>query len=319
MRSNLKVLNELISIVCKRETAKERDENPNSSIVYEVLTKSSLSKDPEIYNKIYEFYNHNWLGNVEFMHIPDIELIMKNSLMYPIVIAKDANNDEIIGIATIKYDENNNGTKDPYYPVDDAKYLSITGILVRMNSPHRGIGKKIYEIAIKGAYQYNKIYPNTKITCIIDCRNRHSYYAISKALRNIDRENYLGEGYTLPANLEGFYELRDENGELEEAPTFILAVDLAKEKRENVSITEKMFDFHGREDEALYDSLKDEIRRVLSDYQISSVQRGCDGTSMVHTYLLERPCSIDGTIINSNKTEIGNDRKETKAKEKVYA
>ena len=104
--------------------------------------------DRYIHQRITNFYNFNWLGNVDFMHIPNFEQTLFNCRNYPIIVARDRMTKEMIGISTIKYDENI-GHIDPYYPFVGEHYFSITGILTRRDNPYRGVGKRIYEIAIR--------------------------------------------------------------------------------------------------------------------------------------------------------------------------
>ena len=59
------------------------------------------------------------------MHIPDFYQTLRNCLKYPIIIARKKDTDQILGISTIKYDENNTEHIDPYFPEQDAKYFSI--------------------------------------------------------------------------------------------------------------------------------------------------------------------------------------------------
>lgn len=151
--------------------------------------------------KIADFYNSNWLGNKDFMHIPNCEQVLENCKRYPIIIAREEGKKEILGISAIKYDENDENTMDPYFPEEDAKYFSITGILVKKETSHRGMGKKIYEIALRGAHEYNKTYPGTRIMCVIDCRNNHSLRALATAVENINAGEKVGEGRMLPANI----------------------------------------------------------------------------------------------------------------------
>ena len=62
----LSILREL-RLVCD-EVNKE---NSNSEISYELLQFSDLARKWDSVYKVANFYNHNWLGNADFMHIPD--------------------------------------------------------------------------------------------------------------------------------------------------------------------------------------------------------------------------------------------------------
>ena len=156
----LSILRELRN-ECKRVNEENELLNPSNEVVYEVFQLSDLSENRENIYMVADFYNKNWQGNRDFMHIPDFEQTLANTRAYPIIIARKKGTDEILGISTIKYDENSEESIDPYFPEGDAKYFSITGILTKRNNTYKGIGKKIYEIALRGAYNYEKHYPGT--------------------------------------------------------------------------------------------------------------------------------------------------------------
>ena len=176
--------------------------------------------DPFIMYKIADFYNYNWLGNVDFMHIPNFSQVEYNCKCYPMIIAREKDSKEIIGISTLKYDENNDDVIDPYYPISYEKYFSITGILTKKNNPYRGIGKKIYEIALKSHYYFNKIYNDTSIMCVIDCRNNNSLNALDSAARSLNDD--VDEN--IVAKISGYYILTNHEREMLEAPTMVLKV-----------------------------------------------------------------------------------------------
>ena len=74
---------------------------------------------------------------------------------------------------------------------------------------------------------------NLELNVVIDCTNLPSLYALSNAVSNINSRGLVGEGKKLDSNLEAIYTVKDENGHLIEAPTYVLKVDLnAKEKED---------------------------------------------------------------------------------------
>lgn len=102
-----------------------------------------------IFNLAY-FYDENFLGNKDFIHIPAITQIANNMLKYPVILASrkelDGSN-EILGATTIKMENNNSITKNPYFPTKNQNVLSITGVLSKPNvyqgdTKIRGIGKE---------------------------------------------------------------------------------------------------------------------------------------------------------------------------------
>ena len=299
---------------CKRVNEENELLNPSNEVVYEVFQLSDLSENRENIYMVADFYNKNWQGNRDFMHIPDFEQTLANTRAYPIIIARKKGTDEILGISTIKYDENSEEFIDPYFPEGDAKYFSITGILTKRNNTYKGIGKKIYEIALRGAYNYENHYPGTRIMCVIDCRNRQSLRALSSAVKNIRDDGFLGDDLYLPANVFGYYELRDkEEGKLLEAPTLVMEVGLSpKEKNgEEEDFGLRNIIFNRKEGQSLFDTLLETLKDNLYEYKINEPQVLEDtDAGMVYFYSLEdrEMCRLEGINIESNGTEKGNDR-----------
>lgn len=58
----------------------------NGKVIYEVLQFSDLARNWDSVYNIADFYNHNWLGNVDFMHIPNFMQVIQNCKSYPIII-----------------------------------------------------------------------------------------------------------------------------------------------------------------------------------------------------------------------------------------
>lgn len=309
----LSILRELRN-ECKRVNEENELLNPDNEVVYEVFQLSDLSENRDNIYMVADFYNKNWQGNRDFMHIPDFEQTLANTRAYPIIIARKKGTDEILGISTIKYDENSEEFIDPYFPEGDAKYFSITGILTKRNNTYKGIGKKIYEIALRGAYNYEKHYPGTRIMCVIDCRNRQSLRALSSAVKNIRDDGFLGNNLYLPANVFGYYELRDkEEGKLLEAPTLVMEVGLSpKEKNgEEEDFGLRNIIFNRKEGQSLFDTLLETLKDNLYEYKINEPQVLEDtDAGMVYFYSLEdrEMCKLEGISIESNGTEKGNDR-----------
>lgn len=298
-------------MVCEEVNEELKETDPNSKLRYEVLQFSDLARDWDSVYKIADFYNNNWLGNKDFMHIPNCQQVLENCKQYPIIIAREEGEKDILGISAIKYDENTKDMIDPYFPEEDAKYFSITGILVKRGTTHKGMGKKIYEIAIRGAHEYNKVYPDTRIMCVIDCRNNHSLRALSTAVENINAGGKVGENRMLPANIVGYYELRNpEDGKLEEAPTLVLEVGLNDIEKTSVEKSEKTLEYKEVDGQSLFDSLTAELREKVQAYGLAEpVVMKDDGCGIVYYYSLQSDCVLEGTKIIPNGTEQGNDRK----------
>lgn len=299
----------LIQSECEEVNRNAEKNSEGNELIYEVLQFSDLSKKADIAWKIARFYNENWTGNRDFMHIPDFNQTVQNCLNYPIIIAREKGKDEILGITTIKYDENSEENLDPYFPEEDAKYFSVTGILVKKDNPHRGIGKKIYEIAIRGVHKYSEEHSDTRLMCVIDCRNSHSLRALSSAVENIRNSQDLGYNKELPAYIVGYYELRDEKEQkLQEAPTLVVEVNLQDTDVENED-KENNLVYHSKDGEELFNSLLTSLKEAFKRYGLKSPIIKPDGDlGMVYYYSLDEKCKANKTWIQSNGTELGNDR-----------
>lgn len=303
----LSILNKLQNI-CNQVNGEE----PNNDVIYEVLQFSKLAQNWDSVYRIANFYNHNWLGNIDFMHIPDFYKTLNNCLNYPIIIARKKETGELVGISTIKYDENTDEYIDPYFPEKDARYFSITGILTKKDNPHKGIGKKIYEIAIRGAYDFEKEYPGTQIMCVIDCRNRQSLNALASAVERIKHKGLVGENKELPAHILGYYELRNkEDDKLIEAPTLVMEVRL-QEREKSEKVDKMSLEFSQREEkEDLLDQLLIELKSKFMSYGINPpIVEEDSECGMVYFYSLKdkEKNRLQNITIVSNGTENCNER-----------
>lgn len=309
----LRILKELRD-VCDEVNSETKKEDPNNKVIYEVLQFSDLANKWDSVFNIADFYNHNWLGNIDFMHIPDFNQTLQNCRTYPIIIAREKDSNKILGISTIKYDENTETNIDPYFPEENAHYFSITGILTRKNNTHKGIGKKIYEIAVRGSNKYAKHYPKTRLMCVIDCRNRQSLKALASAIENIKNNNSVGINKELEAYIIGYYELRDkENNNLIEAPTLVMEINLdEKESTTHTATTyEQVIEFNKKDNENLFGSLLLTLKDKFSRYSINPpiIQEDTDCGIVCFYSLADREkCKIQGINIIPNGTEQGNDR-----------
>ncbi len=193
----------------------------------------------KIFNLAY-FYDINFTGNKDFMHVPTINQLAKNFTHFPIMVATQKNQygvEEILGTTTIKIENNSSITDNPYFPTKNETILSITGVLTKANcfdkngEKIRGIGKELYKSAIKGAYNLNKE-KNIRLICEIDCRNVNSLKSISNAVKELQQEDIPVQLY-----ISGYYEIYNNRKDLTEAPTFILEVDLNGDKNINQTLT----------------------------------------------------------------------------------
>lgn len=216
--------------------------NPNiSDIQFHLLqTTKEEEKIKNMLLNIAYFYDRNYIGNKDFMQIPNMKNIIENTACYPMIIASEnetAYNEDILGVTTIKIENNESITDNPYFPTKNENVLSITGILTRLNLNDnckriRGIGKTLFKTAIKGAYNINK-QNKVRLICKIDCRNKNSLKSITKAVKELQEENI-----DIQIFIDGYYEILNKQNHLIEAPTFILEIDLNKNQKISNNIVE---------------------------------------------------------------------------------
>ena len=227
----------------EEKTQEFKEKNKIEQNIKFYLLQSINNKDKVrdmIFNLVY-FYDNNFVGNKNFMHIPNISNVLDNVLKYPIMISTktdDKGNEEIIGTSTIKFERNQRINQNPYFPTKNEDVLSVTGILTKLNNVEepemkvKGIGKELFKSAIKSAYQINKK-KNLRFIAEIDCRNNNSLKSICKAVKELQEENI-----NVNLIISGYYEIKNEFQELTEAPTFVLEVEFDKKLKSNKVYTE---------------------------------------------------------------------------------
>lgn len=192
----------------------------------------------KIKNMIFDltnFYDLNFTGNEDFMHIPNISTIINNVQKYPILMASRKNElgiEEILGVATVKYEYNRCIEDNPYFPTKNEVVLSVTGILTKQPDQYedklkrvKGIGKALYKASINAAYKINK-YNKVRMIFEVDCRNTYSVRAAENAVESINQN-----GHNLKLYVSGYYEIKDYNRPTFcEAPTLICEVDLNEDE-----------------------------------------------------------------------------------------
>ena len=264
----------------------------------------------DIIGKISNFYDENWLGNADFIHIPDVKTILDNYMKYPIILAYQEIDGflDILGAATIKYYQNNSQYTNPYYPIPDRNFFEVTGILVKQNNSIKNIGKHIYEIVLEALVKYQSILPHFDVIFVADCRN---YMSINGAKGGA---KYLRD--TLNAKIHGkivgYYTLtKDED--LLEAPTFVI-----KFYFDDKPCTSRVIPFEFQNTEPLFLGLLENIKYHLQDKEIKPGVYNFDDQNLVAFYELEnKDIDIDDVIIKPNGTELGNDRSPSRRKGRV--
>lgn len=270
----------------------------------------TIQSKEKMRDKLFElayFYDVNFVGNKDFIHIPNISNIVDNTIHYPIILAtkKDTlGNEYIIGATTIKMENNNSISSNPYFPTKNENVLSITGILCNMDATFSngnkitGIGRQLYKTSIKGACEINKN-ENIRLVCEIDCRNRNSLYSISNAVRELNNE-----GMKVQLEVVGYYEVFDKTNKSLAAPTFVLEVDLSGSK--DINHEEKYFNFNG------YKKYNNELNEGLSEIIKDNTKeyRRFINTKEDNIVVYHRIKAIDALklTIKSDNTIAGNDR-----------
>lgn len=207
--------------------------NPNAFNTNFCLFQSMPNKAKwlETIFKLGYFYDNNFIGNKDFMHIPSIKQIASNASQYPIILATQKNGleEEIIGATTIKMESHKSVLDNPYFPTKNETVFTITGVLAKQNSTDtfgnrlRGVGKELFKSAIQGAYEINKT-ASIRLITEIDCRNTNSLSAVCRAVSE------LKQIMNINIFLAGYYEIINKDGNLTEAPTFVFEIDLNGDK-----------------------------------------------------------------------------------------
>ena len=155
--------------------------------------------------------------------------IVNNSFKYPILFVTQGKNsyrvNHILGATMIKIENNHSMNDNPYFPTVNEDVLTISCILTKYNAMYKnhkikGIGSKLFRICIKSANEINK---NKKIRliCEVDCRNINCFHSIKKAIQELQSQNI-----NVKVCITGYYEIKDNQQHLLEAPTFILEMIL---------------------------------------------------------------------------------------------
>ncbi len=286
------------------EKTEEYNKSHNSNVNFYLA--QNIANKSDLINKVLDlsyFYDKNFVGNKDFMHIPNFSQVAANLIHYPILIASKKEydgSDDILGVTTVKFEKNSSYSDNPYFPTRDENVLSITGVLTRNNEDTnlpriRGIGKELYKSAIRAAYRLNKE-KRIRLRCEIDCRNERSLSAINKAVQDLQ-----SEGLDICSFITGYYEIYNKQKQLIEAPTFILEVNLNCNKYEN---TYAEFSYINCKKQRLnYDLLK-EVKE-----QVKITRRYLNTAGQNHVlYNMIKPINIQNVTIEAGTSSEGNER-----------
>lgn len=252
-------------------------------------------------------------GNEEYIHIPDVQQMLNNLRSYPVLGAFDTQSGELEGVVTIKYHENiSEKETDPYYPKSDAKFFSITGVIVkqRENMLNKGIGSNLYAASILGIQRYASKYPKEKVelNVVIDCTNLPSLYALTNGNEKIAACGYLGRNQELPAVLDGIYTVRDEEHHLVEAPTYVIRIPLVPQPTDKQTRQSQVFSYHtkkGTKNYQQYEELLDTILEMIKqDETCLMTQMEDEGTGTVSYIHIENlQIRLEDMKLERNGTE----------------
>lgn len=287
----------------KTEKFTKTNETSINFYLFQTIRNNNLVRD-SIFN-LANFYDSNFTGNKDFMHVPNISNILDNILRYPIMLSTQKDmygNDEILGTTTIKMENNKELSDNPYFPTINEDVLSITGILTKANAVDKngnkikGLGRELFKSAIKGAYNINKE-RKIRLVCEVDCRNENSLYSVQKAVKELKEE-----GLELQMFLAGYYEIYDSNKCLSEAPTFILEIDLNNKKELNNNIFN--FDYTNCQSTNLYSNLSKVI--CANTKENRKYINIIDGKKIIYHNI--KPINALNITLNVGSTANGNER-----------
>ncbi len=291
---------EQIPLIRQSLALSRRIGSTSNSIYYTRLNETEVLLNPDIFKEIANFYNRNWTGNKDFMHIPSLEDVESNYVKgFHTILSRDYKTGELIGIATVKHDRNSYQKIDPYYPYENRGFYSITGVLTKYHSRYRGlgVGKKIYELAIRNYVDEKRVNPNNSMMIEIDCRNRNSMNAIFVAAENVSD--------VVPA-ITGIYTLTDESGNMVEAPTFIVELVNPSLMVQHINEERPVLNYENPSNHSeLFQSL---FNQMIQSFPIDRVITNPDGDNYVNFYPVQ-PQLLP--IINPGETAKGNNRQPT--------
>ena len=288
------------------EKFKQKNQNADNTKFYLFQSLGSKSKVIDNIFKLAYFYDTNFTGNKDFMHIPNIKQITQNFAKYPIVLAvqKDIfGNEEIVGVTTVKMEKNKSLKDNPFFPTKDEDVLSITGVLTKQNITDNygkrisGVGRELFKTAIKGAYELNKA-KKLRLVCEVDCRNKNSLRSVTKAT-----EELIEEGIDAQIFITGYYEIINKENNLTEAPTFIVEIDLNGEKELNKDLFKK-FSYSDCNSAELFSGLTNVIKENTKEIG-SFITRKGDNKVLYHA--IEPICTMNVELDVGTSSQ-GNER-----------
>ena len=212
------------------------DEKVNFFLFQSIKNKEEISK--MLFNITY-FYDRNYVGNKDFIQIPSLKDLIYNISKYPVILVCKENSD-LLGITTLKYENNDSIFSNPYFPTKNENILIITGILTKLNNNNEkripNVGKSLFKSCIRCAYNIN-LKEKVRIISKIDCRNVNSFMAMVNAVSELKYE-----GLKIQIFISGYYEVLNKFNQMIEAPTFVIEVDLNGNRKIQHCMTEFLYE-----------------------------------------------------------------------------
>ncbi len=262
-----------------------------TSLQFGVLQlRDKKSQEIDIVRQAAMLYDE-YKGNEEYIHIPDINQMLHNLQNYPVLGVWNKENGELEGIVTIKYHDSAEKV-DPYYPKEGVNFFSITGVIVKQREGilHKGLGSNLYAASILGIQKYAEQCEdkNLEMNVVIDCTNLPSLYALNNANENIKARGLLGKGKELDSILDAIYTVRDEEGHLVEAPTYVIKIPLTPKKIQEQEKENTTFSFSTKQEEPRHKQyevlLGTILEEIKQDDMYVTTQMEDEGTGTV-TYI----------------------------------
>ena len=169
---------------------------------------------------------------------------------------------------------------------------------------NKRIGSSIYTASILGLQKYKEQCDdkNMEANVEIDCTNLLSLYALNNAVQNIKVRGLLGERKELGVILDAIYTVRNEEGHLVEAPTYVIKIPLTAKERQDEKKEETNFSFLPMSDEpnySQYEVLLDTILKEIKQDEMCTVTQMKDEECGTVSYI-----SIDNLDIRLENMRI---------------
>ena len=153
---------------------------------------------------------------------------------------------------------------------------------------------------MRGYYEFNKIYHDTRLLCVIDCRNKNSINAVYSATERINRKRDLDDPLT--SRIISYYLVTDKDNNMLEAPTIVVET----KSSDTYSTGERPTVEYKRKEREQFISLLKTLRKALTEGFDKEPIVNIDEAGIVSYYELKDNSILP--LVIPNGTEQGNDR-----------